>query len=145
VRERKINTTSNTADNISQKKSSGGKKNKYFSRVVRKQKWKWKYNSVTVFVIIFRKKCANMENKIVCISCYVELSSSDKIFSCNKRHNFCASCSKSLHLQCEVCFIATGFRGIFSHTNIYVCHFLLRFQSRNSITLGVCVHSMIQK
>ncbi|KAG5677792.1 hypothetical protein PVAND_007522 [Polypedilum vanderplanki] len=39
--------------------------------------------------------------KIVCLQCFNELSRYDKIFSCSKKHNFCAPCGKSMHLQCE--------------------------------------------
>jgi hypothetical protein len=45
---------------------------------------------------------ANMA-KIICLSCFNELSRYDKIFSCSRKHNFCAPCGKSMHLQCEVC------------------------------------------
>lgn len=41
--------------------------------------------------------------KIICLSCFNELSRYDKIFSCSRKHNFCAPCGKSMHLQCEVC------------------------------------------
>lgn len=43
--------------------------------------------------------------KVTCLSCFQALSRNDKIFSCKRKHNFCAPCGKSiLHLQCEVCF-----------------------------------------
>jgi hypothetical protein len=43
----------------------------------------------------------NMPN-IVCFSCFKELNKNENIFSCSKKHRFCAPCGKSMHLQCEV-------------------------------------------
>lgn len=39
--------------------------------------------------------------KVICLSCFKELDE-EKIFSCSKKHHFCAPCGKSMHLQCEV-------------------------------------------
>jgi hypothetical protein len=40
--------------------------------------------------------------KIICLSCFRELEQEENIFSCSKKHHFCAACGKSMHLQCEV-------------------------------------------
>lgn len=68
--------------------------------------------------------------KIICLSCFNELSRYDKIFSCSRKHNFCAPCGKSMHLQCEVCL------RIFLFLR---SHFPIK-NSEDEIRLRSCVH-----